>query len=190
MSSTRLIRSLGRHSRTSPHRFTDRLATIAPRRAAIKEEVPLNLLPFHAFRVKKRQTIDFPHPYHSSPNPPHPAVMDEHDFDQILQTDFHPNTAPPPHLTEPPSAQHQQEHDTQTQELSQSQDVEDSIDPYDAQQQAFLHDSDDRYESQSPQQREREKVPTASLDAVDKKQRQREQNRVAALRSRSKKNGK
>jgi hypothetical protein len=39
--------------------------------------------------------------------------MDENDFDQILQTDFHPNTAPPPTTTE---HQHLHDHEQQQQQ--------------------------------------------------------------------------
>jgi hypothetical protein len=123
--------------------------------------------------------------------------MDEHDFDQILHTDFHPNTAPPPPpQPAPQTTVHSPQHDEVAQTLEgQEQKASgstegDATQPQPEQEQdrdrdqevRFMTDEDGNYIA----------GPTYSAgpprSKSEAKQRQREQNRQAAIRSREKKN--
>lgn len=133
--------------------------------------------------------------------------MDEHDFDQILHTDFHPNTAPRAehHIQvqqvqqepEPEPVQEQEVHEHVHHDdppFQQDEPVEYTLDHV-----QLEHDSSaiDRFESGSPNPLQ---SPTQSggrngsksdthLTAAEKKRKQRELNRLAASRSRKKKQG-
>lgn len=124
--------------------------------------------------------------------------MDEHDFDQILQTDFHPNTAPPAEHHTPVQVQVQP-----VQEVSEDVSLDNATtegakpEEYTLEHVQLEHDSSaiNRLESGSPlpqpsQSVDREgSASDANLTAGEKKRKQRELNRLAASRSRRKKQG-
>ena len=175
--------------RTPPHSLALTILIPSPPSAFVSKKV-----------INKASTR--PHPYHS-------GVMDEHDFDQILQTDFHPNTAPP---AEHHSQVQQQQDQAQQVEASQReievanvQHVDDTRAREDKPEEYTLehvqqlepeHDlsATDRYESGSPHARPQSVGREGSgsdvnLTVADKKRRQKELNRLAASRSRKKKQG-
>lgn len=124
--------------------------------------------------------------------------MDEHDFDQILQTDFHPNTAPAPeHHVHVQPMQDVQVHEH---EGIHEHDVNQYINPNEEDEhgdiiiESAFHDSSalDRPEPElpSPLRKGRDRSDSdPSLTAGEKKRKQRELNRLAASRSRKKKHG-
>lgn len=133
--------------------------------------------------------------------------MDENDFDQILQTDFHPNTAPS-------LAHHHHEQDDDAHMLDpvvqegQQQHADDDVNPqkptdtevhYDLSAAAAGLDSssigplpgspDSRSQHDQDFDHELGQGSSSTSTAADKKRKQRELNRLAATRSRRKKQG-
>lgn len=124
--------------------------------------------------------------------------MDENDFDQILHTDFHPNTAPPPPELHHEHEQHHEEKDNvdlgqttlqdehpqdETRDISRESDayhfVDDVAGPSSLDRQPPLPTFGRTENDNGGSDRE--------LTFEDKKARQRDQNRCAALKSRAKK---
>jgi hypothetical protein len=124
--------------------------------------------------------------------------MDENDFDQILHTDFHPNTVPPPtelhnehELQDQNQQQHDQQQDNQVEQITlQSETPQDDQRGISRESDAYNFAED----SQSPlpnfdrnDDANNNVGDDRELTYEDKKARQRDQNRHAALKSRAKK---
>ena len=131
--------------------------------------------------------------------------MDENDFDQILHTDFHPNTAPLPTELhhEQQQQQQQQQHHEEEHNLELGQTTLHDETPHDDER-GISHDTDaynfaedvarsgsiDRQDSLpafSRAENDNNGGPDRELTFEDKKARQRDQNKHAALKSRAKK---
>jgi hypothetical protein len=157
----------------------------------------LDLLPF-TLPCQKMSTIT-----PSLSLPPSPT-MDENDFDQILHTDFHPNTAPPlPEIHHEQQQQQEQQHHEEEQNLDIGQTTLHDETPHD-EERGISHVSDaynfaediarsnsiDRQTS-LPNFGRAENDNNGGVDREltfeDKKARQRDQNKHAALKSRAKK---
>lgn len=143
---------------------------------------------------KNVNKVAVPPPILITPSNPHSATMDENDFDQILQTDFHPNVHTADHhhlhLVEEEEDHHAQDvvplvNDVDVGvEIKQSQqNMEDVIDP-------TLHEPEEEEPPIiSPPVKRLPRDPESHLSPDEKKRIQREQNRMAAIRSRRKKQG-
>jgi hypothetical protein len=128
--------------------------------------------------------------------------MDENDFDQILHTDFHPNTAPLPtevhREQQQQQGQHEEEHDLElgqttlhdeTPHDGQRHDSHES-DAYNFAEDIARSNSIDRQASLPTfgrAENDSNGGPDRELTFEDKKARQRDQNKHAALKSRAKK---
>ena len=126
--------------------------------------------------------------------------MDENDFDQILHTDFHPNTAPPPSEVQPDHQQHDQHQEQQQEEQlepstlnietpQEERGISHESDTYNFAEDIARSRSIDRQTSLPNFGRndENNNTDVRELSYEDKKARQRDQNRFAALKSRAKK---
>jgi hypothetical protein len=127
--------------------------------------------------------------------------MDENDFDQILHTDFHPNTAPPPteiqHDHEQQQHHQQPDHDQETQIEQNTLQLDSPHDERGISRESDAYNFANEIEESRPIDRQRSlgdfgrsDNDDRELTFEDKKQRQREQNKFAALKSRAKKRDK
>lgn len=128
--------------------------------------------------------------------------MDENDFDQILHTDFHPNTAPLPTEVHHEQQQEHPQHHEEEHNLELGQTTLHDETPHD--ERGISHESDaynfaediarsnsiDRQASLPTfgrAENDNNGGPDRELTFEDKKARQRDQNKHAALKSRAKK---